>query len=52
MQMFFAGQWQDRADQIKVTNPFDGTVIDTVPRGSTADVDAALTTPSNPRSPR
>lgn len=44
MQMFIAGQWQDRADQIKVTNPFDGNVIDTVPRGSTADVEAALTT--------
>ena len=44
MQMFIAGQWQDRDDQIKVTNPFDGIIIDTVPRGSAADVDAALTT--------
>ena len=44
MQMFVAGKWQNRAEQVKVTNPFDGTVIDTVPRGSTADVDAALTT--------
>lgn len=42
MQMFTAGQWQDRSDKIEVTNPFDGQIVDTVPRGTTADVDAAL----------
>ena len=44
MQMFTAGQWQDRNQTIEVTNPFNGEVIDTVPRGSPADVDAALAT--------
>ncbi len=42
MRMFVAGEWQDRAERINVTNPFNGELIDTVPRGSAADVDAAL----------
>ncbi len=44
MLMFIAGQWQDRSQTIDVTNPFNGELIDTVPRGSAADVDAALAT--------
>lgn len=44
MQMFIAGRWQDRDQKIDVVNPFNGKVVDTVPRGSAADVDAALTT--------
>lgn len=44
MQMFIAGQWQDRGQRVEVTNPYNGEVVDTVPRGSAADVDAALTT--------
>lgn len=44
MKMFIAGQWQDRGSAIEVTNPYNGALIDTVPRGSAADVDAALTT--------
>ncbi|MBS0205365.1 MAG: aldehyde dehydrogenase family protein [Planctomycetes bacterium] len=44
MQMFVAGQWQDRVQSINVVNPFNGEVIDTVPRGSAADVDVALGT--------
>ena len=43
MQMFIAGKWQNRAERIKVTNPFDGSLIDTVPRGTVSDVDEALT---------
>jgi glyceraldehyde-3-phosphate dehydrogenase (NADP+) len=42
MKMFLAGQWQDRSEKIPVTNPFDESVIDTVPRASAQDVDAAL----------
>ncbi len=42
MRMFLAGDWQDRPATTTVTNPFDGEVIETVPRGSAADVDAAL----------
>jgi glyceraldehyde-3-phosphate dehydrogenase (NADP+) len=42
MKMFIAGKWVDRSDRIDVRNPFDETVIDTVPAASAADVDAAL----------
>lgn len=44
MRMFIGGQWQDRSHKIDVTNPYNGAVIDTVPRGIAADVDAALAT--------
>ncbi|MFM9965519.1 MAG: aldehyde dehydrogenase family protein [Planctomycetaceae bacterium] len=44
MRMFLAAEWQNRASVTNVTNPFNGEVIDTVPRGTAADVDAALTT--------
>lgn len=44
MKMFLAGGWQSRSDVIEVKNPYDGSVIDTVPRGSAADVDAAVAT--------
>lgn len=44
MQMYLAGSWQDRGERMDVTNPFNGEVLDTVPRGSAADVDVALTT--------
>ena len=32
MKMFLAGQWIDKPVKIEVRNPFDGTIIDTVPR--------------------
>lgn len=44
MKMFFGGQWQDKSAKTEVRNPYDGSVIDTVPRGTPADVDSALTT--------
>lgn len=44
MKMFIAGQWVDRDDKIEVLNPFDGSVLDTVPRASNEDVDTALAT--------
>ncbi len=44
MKMFFGGQWQDKSEKIEVRNPYDGSVIDTVPRGTPADVDLALST--------
>lgn len=44
MKMFLGGQWVAAKDTIDVQNPFDGRVIDTVPRGSAADVDKALAT--------
>jgi glyceraldehyde-3-phosphate dehydrogenase (NADP+) len=44
MQMFLAGEWRDKPKSIPVTNPYDGSTIDTVPRADAADVDAALAT--------
>lgn len=42
MQMFLNGQWTDRPAKIEVRNPYNGDVIDTVPQGSAADIDAAI----------
>ena len=42
MKMFAAGQWLDRDKTIEVHNPFDGSVIDTVPKATPADVERAL----------
>src|SRR5690606_36501616 len=44
MRMFVAGQWQEGREALEVRNPFDGSVIDTVPKGTPADVDRALAT--------
>ena len=43
MKMYINGQWVDRAETIPVLNPFDQSIIDTVPRASAADVEAAIT---------
>src|SRR3989337_291123 len=42
MKMYAAGQWIDKPKKIDVVNPYDNSVIDTVPRGEPADVDRAL----------
>jgi glyceraldehyde-3-phosphate dehydrogenase (NADP+) len=42
MKMFVAGQWVEKPSRIEVRNPFDDTVIDTVPAAGPDDVDAAL----------
>lgn len=42
MKFYLDGSWQDRDAKIEVRNPFDGTVIDTVPMASAADVELAL----------
>ena len=44
MQMFLAGKWSDAAKRIEVKNPFDGSVVDTVPQGTPEDVQRAVTT--------
>jgi glyceraldehyde-3-phosphate dehydrogenase (NADP+) len=44
MRMFLSGEWQDRSEKISVKNPFNGAQIDTVPKGSVADVGKALST--------
>ena len=42
MKMLLAGQWLDRDETIEVRDPFDGSLVDTVPSATTADVETAL----------
>jgi acyl-CoA reductase-like NAD-dependent aldehyde dehydrogenase len=42
MRMYVAGQWIDKTQKISVENPYDKSVIDTVPRADRADVERAL----------
>lgn len=42
MRMYVAGQWINTEKQIDVLNPYDKTVVDTVPRADLGDVDRAL----------
>lgn len=42
MKMFVAGQWVDKSEKIEVSSPFDGRLVDTVPRANPADCDRAL----------
>lgn len=42
MKIFLAGEWADRPKKIEVRNPYDNSVIDTVPRAESADIDRAL----------
>jgi len=42
MRMYVAGQWVDTAKKINVLNPYDGTVVDTVPCAESGDVEKAL----------
>lgn len=44
MKMLIGGQWTAKNETIDVINPFDGSLIDTVPAGSAADVQAAIDT--------
>lgn len=44
MQMFLAGAWQAAAQAIEVRNPFDGSVVDTVPSATADDVRKAIDT--------
>ncbi len=42
MKMFLAGEWVDRPRMQEVGNPYDDTVIDSVPKAGRDDVDRAL----------
>lgn len=44
MKMFLRGRWVDKPEKVEVINPFDCSVIDTVPKADAGDVDAALGT--------
>jgi glyceraldehyde-3-phosphate dehydrogenase (NADP+) len=43
MKMLLGGEWVNREKRIEVRDPFDNSLIDTVPRGDAADVDKAIT---------
>ena len=42
MKFFLNGSWQDGQDTMQVVNPYDGQVLDTVPRASAEHVEQAL----------
>ena len=46
MKMYICGQWVDRDAKMPVINPFDQSAFDTVPRGTAADVEAAIASAS------
>ena len=43
MKMYVDGAWREGTRQIEVINPFHDSVVDTLPHGTAADVDAAVT---------
>ncbi|HSO22081.1 MAG TPA: aldehyde dehydrogenase family protein [Chondromyces sp.] len=49
MKMLLAGQWVDREKTIRVRDPWDDALVDTVPAASTADVETALAAASAAR---
>ena len=42
MKMYIGGEWTPGQEVMEVLNPYDGSVVDTVPRGTAEEVDAAL----------
>ncbi|HJP30835.1 MAG TPA: aldehyde dehydrogenase family protein [Candidatus Latescibacteria bacterium] len=44
MKMHIGGQWLDKDEKIEVQNPYDGSVIDTVPKSTPDDVSKAIAT--------
>jgi acyl-CoA reductase-like NAD-dependent aldehyde dehydrogenase len=42
MKMYLGGEWVDRDERSNVLNPYDGSVIDTVPRANLKDVERAI----------
>ncbi len=49
MKMLLADQWTDRERTIEVRDPFDDSLIDTVPAATREDVEVALTTADEAR---
>ena len=42
MKFYLNGSWQQRDERIDVLNPFDGQVVDTVPKATEQDVEDAI----------
>jgi len=43
MEMLIAGKWIDKEEKIDVRNPYDNSLVDTVPSGDSDDIDRAIT---------
>ncbi|HSW28582.1 MAG TPA: aldehyde dehydrogenase family protein [Longimicrobiales bacterium] len=46
MRMYIGGEWIDAGERMDVTSPFDGSVVDVVPRAGAAEVERALASAS------
>ncbi len=44
MKMHIGSSWVDKDERIDVHNPYDGSIVDTVPRAEASDIDHALAT--------
>lgn len=42
MKMYIAGKWIDKQEKIEVRNPFDNSLIDTVPKADESDIEKAV----------
>jgi len=42
MKLYFNGAWHGRDESIEVINPFDGQIVETVPRATAQDVEEAI----------
>ena len=42
MRMYIGGEWVDKDEKLPVVNPYDNSVIDTVPRADPEDVESAV----------
>lgn len=42
MKLFYASDWHDSTERLDVTNPYDGSVVDSVPQADPAAVEAAV----------
>ena len=42
MKMYVSGKWVESNGTINVVNPYDGQIIDTVPKGNSEDVDKSI----------
>ena len=49
MKMYLNGAWVDRDERLEVVNPFDLSVVDTVPVATVDDVDLAVKSASKAR---
>lgn len=42
MKMLIGDNWIDKEEKIEVKNPYDNSLVDTVPRGTPEDVEKAI----------